>query len=62
MQSKAFLSRGNIQTVNVKALAARIGYFHMKYFFHFLQIWVEKKKIYGTVILHYMIFLSRGEN
>lgn len=44
MQSKAFLNRGNIQTVNVKALAARIGYFHMKYFFHFLQIWVEKKK------------------
>lgn len=33
----------------------------MKYFFHFLQIWVEKK-IYSTVILHYMIFLSRGEN
>lgn len=61
MQSKAFLNGGNIQTVNVKALAARIGYFHMKYFFHFFAD-MGREKIYSTVILHYTIFLSRGEN
>lgn len=60
MQSKAFLNRGNI-SVSVKALNCKNWLFPHEIFLPFLQIWVEKK-IYSTVILHYMIFLSRGEN
>jgi len=37
-QSEAFLNgEGSTQTVNVQAVTARIGYFHMKYFFHFCR-------------------------
>lgn len=61
MQSKAFLNRGERTNCTCKSSYCKNWLFPHEIFLPFFAD-MGREKIYSTVILHYMIFLSRGEN